>query len=72
MPKPLLGAGGEAASLGPPFSGIFAEAEEIKWPISPVSHAGCWPALWVIRFRSIILPDLNLLFIFFSGFLIFS
>lgn len=71
LQEPLLGAGGGAALPAPPFSGISVKAEEIKWPVSPVSHAGCWPALWVIRFMSIILPDF--LFFFFSpGLLIFS
>lgn len=68
MQKLLLHDDGEAGLLGPPFSGISVKAEEIKWPISPVSHPGCWPGLWVIQFMSIILLDL----FFFSGFLILS
>lgn len=63
MQKPMLGAGGEAALLGPPFSGISVKAEEIKWLISPVSHAGCWPGLWVIQFMSVILPDFFFFFL---------
>lgn len=64
MQKPQLSAGGEAASLGPPFSGVSVKAKEIKWPISPVSYAGCWPGLWVIQFMSIILPDFFFFFFF--------
>lgn len=58
MQKPLLHDEGGAGLLGPSVSGISVKAEEIKWPISPVSHAGCWPGLWVIQFMSIILLDL--------------
>lgn len=47
MQKPPLHDDGGAGLLRLPFSGVSVKAE-IKWAISPVSHAGFWPGLWVI------------------------